>query len=359
MQLSERLLVVLVLLCTVVYCEDKTEPKRKGRHLLALLGYLHGYKIGQEYALQYPSYLITPIVVVPSVNQQQSVNIQSGGTDEKYQENGGTIQTITHDKIMCKNNTNTSKNEDITDTSHMNDDIEVRIVTKPVDMKVETIKKDAENITTMLRQGLTSDENVTNTNTSTTTADLVLETLINTTENKNNIGTTTIRSYPSAEYDNQEINSLSLTTSLPIEGNQALPPIKDNRWQNFSLETNLSDIMSDDNVTMINEQQNNTLPSSLSTENVTEYPTLIETITYKGPYPNAWYYHPAIDQLSITTNYYTNEPPPPVNDRWGSFSPMNKITLPSGFRPLAGLYYDGFLHTPLKKYGFFSQNSWK
>lgn len=139
-----------------------------------------------------------------------------------------------------------------------------------------------------------------------------------------------------------------------------LPPISDSRWQNFTLKANLSSLMSDENnnVTMTNGLKNNTMSPPTTTEIVSESST--ETVTYgNGPYPTALYNNAMINQLSITTDYSTNEgPPSPYYDRWGSFSEENKISSQgsSGFKPLAGLYYDGYLHRPLKKFGFSPDN---
>lgn len=158
--------------------------------------------------------------------------------------------------------------------------------------------------------------------------------------------------YNSPTYNNEAVNSLTLTTVSDEE--QRLPPVNDIRWQNFK--ANLSTIMSDDNVTATIEPNNTTALNftTNSTEVVTE--SSKETVTYtNGPYPNRLYNNAMIDQLSITTNYYANQD---LSDGWGTS--VNEVTgtKSSGFKPLAGLYYDGFLQRPLKKFGFLPQNSW-
>ncbi|KAI5644312.1 hypothetical protein NE865_03681 [Phthorimaea operculella] len=349
MLVGERLFLVLVLLFSVIACERAIYPKRQKRHFLALLGYLHGYKIGQDYALQIPQYLITPIVIVPSVNQQQSVNIQQASNDENYQESGGSIQAITPVKIISADVTSTSKpdEENVTYSEIMNDDddIEVPINKKP--MKPSSNQAIADVTTDSEEQ---STENNLNNKNETQVEQMMLMTTISTEATKNE----TKGPYPLPIYDNKIINSVLLTTEpISIENSQSLPPVTDDRWQNFTLRANLSGTMPDksDNLTLINEKTNNTTPLPASSENKTENSNIS-----KGPYPNAWYNNEAINQLSITTSYYTNEPSESYNG-WGSYSPMN--TLPSGFKPLAGLYYDGYLHTPVRKYGFVPKNYWK
>ncbi|KAJ2949073.1 hypothetical protein O0L34_g6012 [Tuta absoluta] len=355
MLVNERLFLVLVLLYNVVAYERTKETKRQSRHFLALIGYLHGLKIGQDYALQIPQYLITPIVIVPSVNQQQSVNIQQASNDENYQENGGSIQTITPAKIISAIDTGTRKPdvENITYSDVMNDDdIEVPIRKKPMKINSNTETMAANIITDSGTQN--TESNIKIMKNETQVEQMMITSTTSTEATKNETADTTKGPYPLPIYDNKIISSVSLTTeSISIENGQPLPPVTDNRWQNFTLRANLSGVMPDesDNLTMINENTNNTTPLQIFSESKTENSNIS-----KGPYPNVWYNNEPINHLSIPTNYYTNKPPSESYDEWGSYSPMN--ILPSGFKPLAGLYYDGFLHTPVKKYGFVPKTYW-
>lgn len=120
---------------------------------------------------------------------------------------------------------------------------------------------------------------------------------------------------------NEGLNVTSLTTAAP---NANLPPITDNRWQNFTVSTN----------------------HNFGNESTTKEPYLS---TNGGPYSVALYNNEMIDQISITTNSYTNEESPlpsPKDDRWRTFSQKTQYSA-NEFKPLAGQYYDGFLHKPL------------
>lgn len=312
--------------------ENKT-PKRKGRHFLALLGYLQGYKIGQGIALKYPPFLVSPVIIVPSTNQQQSVNIQQSAADESYQENLGTIQSIKPAKLIS--NVTASKENDV----------EIIYAPKRKVSQAHQNKYRDELISIQVRQSNIND----------TKTDVVQAVSNNNITKVEELFETTTKPngpYKSPTYNNEAVNSLTLTTVSDEE--QQLPPVMDKRWQNFN--ANVSSIMLDDNVTANIELRNTTDLNftTNSTEVVTE--SSKETVNYtKGPYPNRLYNNAMIDQLSITTNYYTNED---LSDGWSSS--VNEITGPksSGFKPLAGLYYDGFLQRPLKKFGFIPQRFW-
>lgn len=309
--------------------------------MLSLLGYLHGYKIGQDYALQLQPYFISPVIIIPTVNQQQSVTIQDAINDENYQESGSTIQTITSAKLIS-NGTDSNKVTKSMEKNALKENIK----------ECENQSTRIPNVTESLRQASFDSTTI-----AANTTEIVPTIIVTTDETKE---TTTKRSgpYTLPSYNDTKIESLKLTTSTPDE-DPVLPPVSDNRWQNFTLRANLSSIL-DENMTMINEQQNNTV-TPFATENTTVNPTLSTIMYYNGRYPNSLYNNAMIDQLSITTNSYTNEESPLLpsqNDGWSRFSSYNKVTYPKyeGFKPLAGLYYDGFLHRPLKKFGFIPDN---
>lgn len=323
--------------------ESKIE-ERKGRHLLSLLGYLHGYKLGQDYALQLQPYFISPVIIIPTVNQQQSVTVQDAINDENYQESGSTIQTITSAKLIS-NMTDSKESKNIEEKELENG--------KNCDEKSTSTTNTKDSLRQASSESTTSAANSTEIQSTTTAVAYTAqgnETKETTTQSN--------RPYISAIYNNTKIESLELTTSAPKE-DPVLPPVSDNRWQNFTLRANLSIIL-DENTTMINEQQNNTV-MPLAMENATVNPAPTTITYYDGRYPNSLYNNAMINQLSITTNSYTNEESPLLpaqNDGWSRFTSYNEAPYQKheGFKPLAGLYYDGFLHRPLKKFGFIPDN---
>lgn len=121
------------------------------------------------------------------------------------------------------------------------------------------------------------------------------------------------------------------TETINVTTENSLPSVEDH-WQNFTVNANLSVTKNESQVSTMNE---------LTTDS---------SLTDNGPYSAALYDNAFIDQLSITTNSFTNEQSPlpsPKNDRWGTISPMKTPFPANGFKPLAGLYYDGYLHKPL------------
>lgn len=329
---------------TFLFPGENKNPKRKGRHFLAILGYLHGFKIGQDIALQYPPFLVSPVIILPPTNQQQSINIQQSNADENYQENLGNIQSIKPAKLIS--NATISKENDI----------EIIYAPKRKVPQIHKSKYEDELANITVRQNVVLNNNDTSTVNKNDTDTDDEEAVNNTTlANVEEIFETTTKPkgpYVSPTYNNEAISSLTLTTVSDEE--QQLPSVTDIRWQNFK--GNLSTIMSDDNVTE-NIELNNTTAlnfTTTSTEVVTESSKEIVTYT-NGPYPNRLYNNAMIDQVSLTTNYYTTKD---LSDGWSSS--VNELTgsKSSGFKPLAGLYYDGFLQRPLKKFGFIPQNFW-
>ncbi|CAB3221862.1 unnamed protein product [Arctia plantaginis] len=151
--------------------------------------------------------------------------------------------------------------------------------------------------------------------------------------------------YSNSRYNNTDINSLAITVKSPDSSLQ--PPLTKEEWFFFAMNTNIS-IAKD----------NKTEPNLL---NITGFPSENKPNSQtKGVYKAALYNNAEIDQLSITTNFYTNELalPPPQDDRWSNFSSLKKRLPPlTEFKPLAGLYYDGFLHKPvIKSPGFVPYN---
>lgn len=143
--------------------------------------------------------------------------------------------------------------------------------------------------------------------------------------------------YPTAVYNDQVVNTITITDGPP--NSFLLPPLLDEEWKNFTVTANIN-ITKENTTEAIEKPDNSTISQSA---NETDS-------TIKGPYPAALYHNEEIDQVSITTNSYTNESPlpPPRDDRWTRFSSLGEMfSTSSEFRPLAGLYYDGFVHRPL------------
>lgn len=135
------------------------------------------------------------------------------------------------------------------------------------------------------------------------------------------------------------------------------------------------------------ELETTTMPMTIDTttterEHVTESPNGIND-TSKGPYPNATYNNTYLKFVTFTTppseenlksvfalpenneswknfavrskaqvELYGDTVPYFHDNRWNKFAPLNGY-FSDQFRPIAGLYHDGFLHRPLiNKYGF-------
>lgn len=332
----------LLILFSAVSARDKISPstERERRHILPLLGYIHGYKIGQNFALQLPPFVLSPIVIVPSVNQQQSVNVQKASGEESYQENGGTLQKIAPAKLIKNitedenNETNDDNDDDLPLSLKVDDNSEIHSKNNYLSSSEnDTFKQiDLNEMNSNSQESSETDDNLNSTPYSTT------DTAV---ENIETANTTTkaFGPYPTAIYNNNNLSTLSITIS-PFQNNLTVPNMED-KLQNFSLPT----LGESKNIT----KENNSNDSN-STENNIYFPTTLPSTDKYSFYPPPRYYQ-NLDRLSITTNFHTNEPylPPAYDDRWQRFSPARKSYVNSGFRPLAGLYYDGFLHKSLDK----------
>lgn len=270
------------------------------------------------------------------MNQQQSVNVQKSSSGESYQEIGGTLQNISPVKLIDNSiDTNNGLKE-------FNQSVKYKFT-----KNVENAIFDEKDSVDTFRQASTEPE--------VTATQENIDEYLTTTPNPETIGSELNNSkienvtkspgpYPNAAYNNTNLSTLSITT-ISLEYNLSVPNAED-RWQNFS--------------NPLNEIANNTRNitkdnTSTTVKNIIFNPSkeLIYTTfqPYLNPYPRSWY-NSKVDRLSITTNSYTNEDsalPPTYDDRWQSFSSLRKSYPLSDFRPLAGLYYDGFLHKPLNK----------
>ncbi|CAH2096278.1 unnamed protein product [Euphydryas editha] len=309
---------------------------RSSRHILPLLGYLQGYKIGQNFALQLPPFVLSPIIIVPSVNQQQSVNVQKSSSGESYQENGETFQNISPVKLIDKSNDYQIGHKELNQSLKPKTTKNIENATFDKNNSLDTFRQ-ANNEPEVTATEENIDEYLTTTTYFETSGSEFNNSMI---ENITNLP----GPYVNAIYNNTNLSTLSITTA-PLEYNLSVPDAKD-RWQNFSNPSN-EFVKNTKNITMDN--------NSTSIENIIFKPSRELTYTTYQPnlnsYPRSWY-NSKVDRLSITTNSYTNEDPalpPSYNDRWERFSSLRKSYPLSDFRPLAGLYYDGFLHKPLNK----------
>ncbi|XP_022129635.2 uncharacterized protein LOC111003431 [Pieris rapae] len=296
---------------------DGAPATRKKRQLLPLMGFLQGYKMGQNFALQISPLVLSPVVVLP-VNQQQSVHIQEN-PNENFDE-GGSFQFVPPEKLIqhC-NSTDNSK-----DKSNSNVAIKSNVELLNNDVKEEdTFRQNIVNDTV-------TEPNVGKDNDNMTTTEA---TTISEVEPTNSTNTTKPHGpYPNAIYNNDMIASLSITESPipPINDSYRLPSI-DNKWPNFN---------------------SNVLTTELQVEGRAGE-VWTNNINYsKRDFTRDTYYYYNNDRKPSTDSYYRR----PVNhlnqERWSTnYSGDNKLS--SEFRPLAGLYYDGFLHkSPAKKTGF-------
>ncbi|XP_063826050.1 uncharacterized protein LOC135075559 [Ostrinia nubilalis] len=254
-----------------------------------------------------------PIIILPTINQHQSISI---------------LKTIYQNE---KNNQSSQpakpESTNSTDYNDEFEDVEVLNQSSSRDSPEPKINKNEfEEVNDLLRA---TTKNATAVNTSTVQAQT--ETTTNVPEDKTTIPSNTTETpdigYPTAVYNNEFVTSVELTTTESDKGSD-LPPVDDNRWQNFT------------NVVSNATQVNGSLHTS--------------TTQHWGPYPAAIYDNSAVNNLELTTPVYQNDTflPPVGDERWKNFSSDTFYDNSGQFKPLAGLYYDGFLHKPLKKVGF-------
>lgn len=254
-----------------------------------------------------PIFFPTPIIVVPSYNQQQSVSIQKGSAEENYEEVSGMVETIT----------TSAKLVDATMTS-VNDDVD--IIRQPPKREVG-----GSDINAQLRQATSSTMPIINSSVSisdTTTTPVRPSENVMTGSTESTM--TTSGKYPTA-LSNDTIDNLTITTG-GLNGTQP---------ENFTVdETSLSKPI--------------------------KYPSPSPVGGYGVPYPYsaANYDNTFLNHLVLTTEEPIKEAslPPKSDQRWQQFASLNNLVLKEGFRPLAGLYYDGFLHTPLMKMNGWTPN---
>lgn len=313
------------------------------KYLLPLLGYLHGYKLGQNFALHLPPVILSPILILPAMKELQVNNIQKSTIERSNQNNRGKFQDVVPTETI-----NTERMDTIDNNLKLSTIADFDIYHNASDNS--TINDD------MFKQ-ISSDESNTNDsiyeiseingNLETTPTFSKETSEVNSIE-KTNTTRKPYGPYSNAIYNNSDINKLSITAA-PLQNNFIVPSAENN-WQNFNLPSK--------NVTKNTTKDSDFNELNSTADNILYFPTTSSTVYSYNPYPPRQYYQ-NVDTLSITTNSYTNVEhhlPPAYDDRWQRFSSLEKSHLTSGFRPLAGLYYDGFLHRPLNKQEGFRPN---
>lgn len=302
---------------------------------MTVLAYLKGDKIGKEFKI--PALLIAPIIFVP---KGYKINITGEELSDEMFKNSIIFKKFIPIRLIFNN----------TKTNDESNDIEVnfRQALNRGNLKTEASEKDAnETVTDENKvENATADHNMTEVTTTqaTTIAEVTQNVMKPTSTEASGI-------YPTAIYNNQQVETLTITDMKDRPPDYfLLPPLLNEEWKNFTVTANIN--ITKENAT---ETTENVVISTMSPSvNVTDS-------TIKGPYSAALYHNGEIDQVSITTNSYTNESPlpPPQDDRWKSFSFNQMFSTSNEFRPLAGLYYDGFLHKPLpSKPGFVPYNQY-
>ncbi|XP_038210000.1 uncharacterized protein LOC119830887 [Zerene cesonia] len=319
-------LITIVASCSTFSFAENLPPKeREKRHILPLLGFLEGYKIGQNFALQLPPYVLSPIFVLPPFNQLHSVHIHESNSDDSYDENGGTVQIISPAKLVLEDSNKAHNNTNDEAAEELGNDCDKD------SSEGDTFRQNtAENNTTL---------EITNENSLGTTESTDSTTVTDSLDA--NETTLDLGPYPTAIYKNDGVNTVTFTET-PIHNNLMLPSLE-NDWQNFCSEN------STDQNNYIEE--NIESRSDASWHNAVIYPTQPSNYNSYNQYP----YYPTNNHVE---NSYNPEGPDLEYSKIDPWQTSGKYQLTSQFRPLAGLYYDGYLQQQtIKNTGFVPYNN--
>lgn len=266
-----------------------------GRNLLSLFGYINGLKFSQNYGAHIPPFFIqAPIIIVPKLTQQQSVILLPASTDEHFQELNHAVNPVKLSKYTNKDDVKTEKNEINNEILHEEDKIN------------KIIKEESHG---NIKRDISS---------------------------KNR--TDSISNKISVRQSNFTSNSTVMTISTI------------NKDSNTSV--NVPEV-TNTNVTTENIYNETTTQST--TNNTTQTP--VSTVP-SGVYPLAKYNNSFISDIIFTTpstyvleGVHNANMLPRDDEKWRNFSSKSGNIYPSfeGFKPLTGLYYDGFLHKMLIK----------
>ncbi|CAG9561935.1 unnamed protein product [Danaus chrysippus] len=289
------------------------------------IAYFQGFQFGQNLVLQLPSFFVSPVGIGPSANHYQDTSKVI--FNETYENHASNVINVNG----TKNNVNFPKLNDL--------DVE-NFPTKKLKLSegdsLDSFTQSLVNDSTFVESN--ERKNILNENSTTEEPDSEVEIMTD-----NNMTTKETGPYTSSLYNNLFLKNLTITRQ-EIDTNFTLPDTE-NHWQNFSSSLN-------NNST---NHESDKINGSTTADIAISPPKQSSVITNFYPYPNAVSYS-AVDKLSITTNSYLDEGsnlPLSYDDRWQSFTSLTKLYPNFGFRPLSGLYYDGFLHKSLnKKNGF-------
>lgn len=259
-------------------------------------------------------------------------------TDNKYQKNEAQVETNLPAKILSGNSTKIDEVYDNEIEATPKDSVKRNALMENVTDELDDFRQ--ANVATNMNVTKPLNSGIVNSTTNITITELVTINSNKTDSNNTTSNTTetvTNGIYPNPNYDNNIVNSVTLT--IVPEG-AGLPPVGDSRWRKFKI---FHPTYSTPTPGYIYRYQ------IIGTESSTES---------SGPYPAALYDNRFIDRISLTTDIYEKDSqlPPARDNKWQTFSAANKFIINSDeFKPLAGLYYDGFLNTPIKKQEFVPQ----
>lgn len=210
-----------------------------------------------------------------------------------------------------------TESEKDTDETQSNETNDIEFISRQTLNRGNVPKREAD-ITKLANKSVASDNNTENNN-----RDIMVTLLENNLKN-NSLVEVNFQVENNTDKLSLDSGSLKLNSAMVLSEVINLPLVNDSRWKKFTVNDNLNET----------NLENDSSPN--------------ETSVSMWPYSAALYNNELIDQLSITTNSYTNsEPLPPRSDRWASFDSLKGGAKSNEFKPLAGLYYDGFLHTPV------------
>lgn len=271
---------------------------------------------------------IAPIIILPTIHKHQSVNIIKNTCNDKNNENEVTLRPVSPAKLVSINST---------DLNNVYEDIEIKPEESIQRDVVTSVQNTTEEIEDTLRQAnvpVNKIDNKPNNAEVETTTSIEELTTINSNDTDTDTNTTLssvneteyIGLYPNANYENKIINTLTFTA---IPNGEKLPSKEENTWK-------------------VDRPQITTSKGYVYGYQITG------TTDRSKPYASALYQNNKIDHISLTTDFFVKDTqlPPASDNNWQKFSSKKVIVNSGQFKPLAGLYYDGYLNTPIKKQEF-------
>ncbi|RVE44554.1 hypothetical protein evm_010800 [Chilo suppressalis] len=281
-------LFTILIFVSVIVFCDSKRTKDRNDENILTLFDLFGLKVKHDNTFKVPV-----IIIMAILNRRETVNIKKIITGE-----------TPNDKNINKSIQHVTLKMNMTEVFNETFDIQVKPAVKR-DIQTTSVPQNGKDI---FKENYTvENKNATDAPLTTTKEDEIVET----TEMSRN--TTTINTfakpnspYPNPQYNNEVADSIFFTTEIP-----KLPAVNDSRWQNFSSIKSTS-----------KSQPTKSSEKTKHNKDVEQNPNLIannQTAPEKG---------------------------------WSKFYISDPVIHSSEFKPLSGLYYDGFLHKPLKKHDF-------